>query len=306
MSLGQTDAGALPSVAVFVAAARAASFTAAAEHLGVTKSAVGKTIARLEARLGVKLFHRTTRVTRLTPDGEAYFAACASALDEIQAAETALSSAHRIISGRLRVNMPVAFGRQILLPLLLEISRQHPSLTLSLTFTDAMIDPLAEDVDLMIRFGALPDSSHIIARQLVTQARVICASPGYLRVRGTPQTVEDLAGHLAIIGSRNGPPTRWTVARNGIERRIAPPVAHEMNDGEAMVAAAVGGLGLCQVPASLVRRHLGDGSLVAVLQDHAPPAVPVHALWLKTAQLSPKVRYVVDQLLAFAARGLLD
>jgi DNA-binding transcriptional LysR family regulator len=304
--MSPTEAGTLPSVAVFVAAARAGSFTAAADQLGVTKSAVGKTIARLEARLGVRLFHRTTRVTRLTPDGEAYFSACAAALEEIQAAETALSSAHQIISGRLRVNMPVAFGRQILLPLLLDIARPHPLLTLSLTFTDATIDPLTEDVDLVIRFGALPDSGHIVARHLVTQPRVICAAPDYLRDRGTPRTLDDLSGHRAIVGSRNGPPSRWTVVDQEIEQRIAPPSVHEMNDGEAMVDAAVGGLGLCQVPASLVRRYLQDGSLIAVLADYAPAPVPVNALWPKTAQLSPKVRYVVDQLLAFAARGLLD
>jgi DNA-binding transcriptional LysR family regulator len=296
----------LSGVAVFVAAARAGSFTAAAEVLGVTKSAVGKAIARLEARLGLKLFHRTTRVTRLTVDGEAYFAACAAALDEIQAAEIALSSANQIISGRLRVNMPVAFGRHVLLPLLLEMTRPHPALTLSLTFTDAMIDPLQEDVDLVIRFGALPDSSHLVARHLVNQPRIICGSPAYFRERGTPRTLEDLREHTGIIGSRNGPPARWSVSVNGVEQRFAPPLAHETNDGEALVEAAAAGLGICQAPASLVRRQLEDGSLIAVLESYAAAPVEVHALWPKTAQLSPKVRFVVDQLVACASRGLLD
>jgi DNA-binding transcriptional LysR family regulator len=293
-------------VGVFVAAARAGSFTAAADELGVTKSAIGKAIARLEQRLGLKLFHRTTRVTRLTVDGEAYFAACAAALDEIQAAEGALRSANRIISGRLRVNMPVAFGRQVLLPLLLEMTRPHPALTLSLTFTDATIDPFQEDVDLVIRFGALPDSSHLVARHLVNQPRIICGSPAYFRERGTPRTLDDLREHTGVVGSRNGPPARWLVVADGVEQRVAPPRAHETNDGEAIVDAAVAGLGICQMPASLVRRRLEEGSLVAVLEAYAAAPVEVHALWPKAAQLSPKVRFVVDQLVACASRGLLD
>jgi|UPI000690D037 DNA-binding transcriptional LysR family regulator len=300
------DIGTLPEIAVFVAAGRAGSFTTAADALGVTKSAVGKSIARLEQRLSVKLFHRTTRITRLTTDGEAYFAACARALDEIEAAEMALTSANRIISGQLRVNMPVAFGRQVLLPLLFEMSRPHPSLTLSLTFTDATIDPLQEDVDLVIRFGALPDTSHLVARRLVSQARVICAAPSYLNRCGEPATLDDLRDHMAIVGCRNGPPLHWVIMEAGVERRITPTLAHQMSDGEAMVDAAVAGLGICQVPASLVRAHLKDGNLLPVLQAYTAAPVEVHALWPKTVQLSPKVRYVVDQLRSAAAAGLLD
>lgn len=300
------DAGLLPSIAVFVAAAQAGSFTAAAQQLGVTKSAVGKTIARLEQRLAVKLFHRTTRMTRLTADGEAYFAACSAALDEIDAAEAALTSANQIISGRLRINMPVAFGRQVLLPLLLEITRPHPSLQLSLTFTDATIDPLQEDVDLVIRFGALPDTSHLAARRLVSQARVICAAPSYLEEHGAPQSLEELANHMAIVGARNGPPLHWVVWEGGVERRITLARAHQMSDGQAIVDAALAGLGICQMPASLVRRSLNEGRLVEVLAAYAAPAVEVHALWPKAVQLSPKVRYVVDQLVGCAGRGELD
>jgi DNA-binding transcriptional LysR family regulator len=300
------DIATLPGIAVFVAAGRAGSFTAAADAVGVTKSAIGKSIARLERRLGVKLFHRTTRITRLTTDGEAYFSACARALDEIEAAEEALTSANKIISGQLRVNMPVAFGRQVLLPLLLQMSRPHPSLTLSLTFTDATIDPLQEDVDLVIRFGALPDTSHLVARRLVSQDRVICAAPSYLDRRGEPATLDDLQSHMAIVGSRNGPPLHWVVLEAGMERRFTPAQAHQMSDGQAMVDAAVAGLGLCQAPASLVREHLRAGRLTPVLQAYAAAPVEVHALWPKTVQLSPKVRYVVDQLRDYAASGLLD
>lgn len=296
----------LSGVTAFVTAARAGSFTLAAERLGITKSAVGKSVARLEKRLGVKLFHRTTRLTKLTVDGEAYFAACAAAIDEIAATEAALTSANRIISGRLRVDMPVAFGRRVLLPLLLEISRPHPGLSLTLSFTDATIDPLQDDVDLVIRFGALKDSSHLVARHLVSQGRVICAAPEYLRRHGCPASLADLSAHQCIVGMRKGPPLSWVVREEGSVKQISPPPTHQLSDGEAMVDAAVAGFGICQVPSSLVRHHLEQGTLTALLQDYSTVPVDVHAVWARQVHLSPKVRYVVDQLVAYAANGRLS
>jgi DNA-binding transcriptional LysR family regulator len=300
-----TDIDPLAGVTVFVMAARTGSFTQAAERLGTTKSAVGKSVARLEARLGVKLFHRTTRLTKLTPDGEAFFATCASALDEVSATQAALASSHKVLTGRLRIDMPVAFGRRVLLPILLEIIRPHPGLQLSLNFSDATVDPMHSEVDLSIRFGALKDSSHLVARRLVDQDRVICAAPAYLRDHGTPLTPADLRAHRCIVGSIKGPPLSWVIEEEGVVKKLSPPATHQLSDGEAMVDAAVGGLGICQLPSSLVRRHLDDGALVPVLSDYSTVPVEVHALWPRQAHLSPKVRYVVDQLVAQAQQGRL-
>ncbi|SNT53688.1 transcriptional regulator, LysR family [Tardiphaga sp. OK246] len=296
----------LSGVSIFVSAARLGSFTQAAERLGITKSAVGKSIARLEERLGFKLFHRTTRLMRLTGDGEAYLAACAAAMDEITAAQAALSSSNRVLSGRLHINMPVAFGRRVLLPILIEISQPHPGLSLTLTFTDATSDLLQEDVDLAVRFGALKDSGNLIARHLVTQERVICAAPSYLQRHGEPMTLEDIRSHRCIVGSPKGPPLTWQVRDGELEKRITPPSTHLVGDGEAMVDAAIGGLGICQVPISLVRDHLERGTLQRVLKDLSTVSVDIHAVWPRQAQLSPRVRYVVDQLVAAAATGKLS
>ncbi|MEN5362733.1 LysR family transcriptional regulator [Brevundimonas intermedia] len=296
----------LSGIAVFVAVARSGSFTRAAEQLGVTKSAVGKTIARLETRMGIKLFHRTTRLMKLTEDGEAYLAACATAMDDIVAAEAALRTKNQVLQGRLRVDMPVAFGRRVLLAILLEISQPHPGLSLTLTFNDATIDPLVEDVDLVIRFGALKDSSHLIARRLATQDRIICAAPAYLARHGVPETLADLPLHQGVVGSPKGPPLHWIVNDEGEIRRIAPPATHYLGDGDAMVDAAVGGLGLCQMPASMVRHHIASGALVPVLESLSTVPVDVHAVWPKQVHLSPRVRYAVDQLVAFAAEGRLS
>ncbi|MEJ8859256.1 LysR substrate-binding domain-containing protein [Variovorax robiniae] len=299
------DRDPLSGVSVFVTAARAGTFTAAAKRMSLTKSAVGKAISRLEDRLGFKLFHRTTRLTKLTADGEAFLAACVSAMDEIAAAQAALSSNHQILSGRLHIDMPVAFGRHVLLPALIDITRPHPGLSLTLTFTDSTSDLLKEDVDLAIRFGALPNSSDLVARRLVTQERVICASPDYLRAHGEPGSLAEVRAHRCIVGSVKGPPLDWFVLDGGVEKHFRPPATHRLSDGEAMVAAAIGGLGFIQMPMSLVRGPIAKGLLKAVLPSYSV-GVEVHAVWPRQAHLSPRVRYVIDQLAAYAVEGRLD
>ncbi|SEJ56446.1 DNA-binding transcriptional regulator, LysR family [Sphingobium sp. AP50] len=293
-------------VTVFVTAARAGSFTLAAERLGLTKSSVGKTIARLEDRLGFRLFNRTTRLMRLTADGEAYLAACSVAIDEVTSVQSALSSSNRILSGRVHIDMPIVFGRKVLLPILMAITRPHPDLSLSLTFTDATSDLLRDDVDLAIRFGTLSDNSNLIARRLTSQRRVICASPDYLKMWGKPKALDDIRSHRCIVGAHRGPPLTWLVREGSVERRLVPPATHQISDGEAMVDATVGGLGLAQVPISMVRADIDAGRLQTVLDEFSSVDVDIHAVWPRQAQLSPRVRFIVDQLVNFAADGQLD
>lgn len=293
----------LGAVVAFVAAARAGSFTAAADQLGVDKSAVGKSVSRLEDRLGMQLFNRTTRKIALTADGEAYFATCANALDDILAVEALLTTSRHNLIGRLRIDMPVSFGRHVMLPLLLEIAKPYPKLRLTLTFSDFLIDPLSEGVDLIIRFGELRDSDGLIARKLATQRLVLCASPTYLRNHGTPASVDELRNHACIVGYRRGKPLSWWLAVDGQDVPVPPPATFELGDGDAIMEAAKAGFGLCQVPVSIVRRHLLDGSLVPILEEHATRGVEVHALWPQTSHLSPKIRHVVDRLVEFASAG---
>ncbi|WP_032836042.1 LysR family transcriptional regulator [Pseudomonas sp. GM50] len=283
-------------VITFVVAARCHSFTEAADQLGLSKSAVGKAIARLEARLDTQLFHRTTRRLSLTADGEAYLTACTAALDEIGAAESGMGTGDREPSGRLRVDMPVAFGRRVVAPLLFEIASKYPALHLNMTFSDHLIDPIEEGVDLLVRFGELKDTGGLVARRLARQRWAICAAPGYLERFGTPQVLEDLARHHCIVGHRRGQPLSWRVRQQGETVRFAPPVTHQIGDGEAMILGAVAGVGLCQMPRCLFAEDIEEGRLVEVLLDYEPEPVEVHAVWPKVSQLRPKVRYVVDEL----------
>lgn len=296
----------LSGVATFVAVARASSFTQAGEQLGISKSAVGKAVARLEARLGVKLFHRTTRRLSLTADGEAYFAVCAQALEGISEAEGNLGSRLTEPAGRLRVDMPAAFGRKVMLPVLLEIGKAYPALQLTLTFTDHVIDLVEEGVDLAIRFGQLDDSSELVARKLTSHRWVICAAPSYLRQHGKPRTPADVAGHRCIVGHRRGRPLAWHIGEDGQVTRLAPPPTYQIGDGEAMIDAALAGIGLCQMPLALLRQHIDAGRLVTVLDAFTAREIDVHAVWPRTAHLRPKVRHVVDTLVELARQGRLD
>lgn len=293
----------LAGITIFVAAARLGNFTLAAEQLGISKSAVGKSIARLEGRLGIQLFQRTTRSNKLTEDGKAYFAVCAAALEEIGAVETSMRSRHDVLVGQVRIDMPVAFGRDILLPILLDLCRPHPEMELVLTFSEGLTDPAAEDVDLLVRFGALEDSSHLIARRLATQNRVICASPSYLEACGVPMRLEDLNKHRGIVGSQKGPPRKWLVRDNEQIKTVAPKRCHRLSDGGAIVTAAVAGAGICQMPLSIVQRFLASGELVPILTSYSVIPVEIHLLWPTQSYQSARHRYIIDGLVAAAASG---
>jgi DNA-binding transcriptional LysR family regulator len=294
----------LSGIISFVEAATRLSFTAAAENLGVTKSAVGKSVARLEERLGTKLLHRSTRRLTLTPDGEAYLASCRHALEEIGSAEQVLLAKNQQLGGRLRVDAPAAWGRQILLPILAKITKEHPGLTLSLSLTDRIIDPVEEGVDLAIRFGETKDTNGLIARKLTDQRAMIIASPDYLKARGMPKDVDDIQNHDCIVGFRRDIPNTWRVkASDGSVYRITPPATHEIGDGAAIVDAAVAGLGLAQMPSSLVSDHIEAGRLCSVLNDFTGARIEISAIWPSTRHLLPRVRHVVEALASEGRRG---
>ena len=194
----------LNGIEAFVQAAEAGSFALAAERLRLTRSAVGKSIARLEARLGVRLFHRTTRQQSLTDDGQAYYDRCVRALAELQAAEAELDSGRREPQGRLRVTAPLVFGRHCVAPVLRELAGRYPQLEVDISFSDRVVDLIDEGYDLGIRVGDLPDSSSLAARRLGLQTMGIGASPAYIAAHGRPVTAQEMQAHAGIIYARGG------------------------------------------------------------------------------------------------------
>lgn len=290
-------ANSFTGIEVFIAAAKAGSFTAAAARLGVTKSAISKSVTQLESRLGVRLLHRTTRRLTLTPEGSAYFDQVEAAFDQLRSAEDAAKSRTASVSGILRIDMPVAFGRRVAMPVLLDILRDHPNMRLAATFSDKVIDPVEEGVDLCLRFGELPDRSDISARSLGSQRLVLCASPSYLATAGAPQTIAELHRHSCILGSRAYRPAVWRFRNEeGRSEAIEPPDTHILNDGEVVIEMALAGFGLCQMPQSLVSDHIERGDLVEALPDFCRVRTPLNAVWPATRNLLPRVRVVVDEL----------
>jgi len=288
----------LSGIDVFVQAVDAGSFSVAAERLGVTRSAITKSVARLEQRLGTRLFHRTTRAQALTEDGQSYYERCVRALAEIDAAEGALDAGRREPRGRLRVTAPVVFGRMCVAPCLLQLTRHFAHLDIDFAFTDSVVDLIEEGFDLGIRIGTLADSSSIAARKLGTMQMVICAAPEYLRSHGTPASIEALGEHTGIVYKRSRDEKSWGMTdENGVMRELRINSRIRVDDLQVILDAALTGIGLAWLPCWLVKEHVISGRLVVVFGAAGMQTADVHAVWPHTRHLPVKTRVAIDALL---------
>jgi DNA-binding transcriptional LysR family regulator len=289
----------LNGIAAFVQSVEAGSFALAAERMHLTRSAVGKSIARLERRLGVRLFHRTTRRQSLTEDGQAYYERCVRALAELDAGEAALDTGRRAPVGRLRVSVPVVFGRQCVAPVLLELARKHSGLIVEISFSDRVVDLVEEGFDLAVRIGKLADSTTLSARRLGTQRMGICAAPSYLAVHGTPVDIEELSQHAGILYGRGDQRAPWRVrAGDGSVREPHVESRLRFDDLQAIVDAAVAGAGLAWLPCWLTAPHVRAGALTLVMDSERVLATEINAVWPHTRYLSAKMRAAIDSLAA--------
>jgi DNA-binding transcriptional LysR family regulator len=302
MAVTNTFAG----VDIFITVVKTGSFTAAAARFGITKSAVAKSVAQLEGRLGVKLLHRTTRRLSLTPEGLAYVEQAEAALDQLRSAEDVARSKASTVRGVLRVDMPAAFGRRIAMPILMDILRAHVDLRLAASFSDRIIDPAEEGVDLCLRFGELPDRTDIAARPLGSQRLVLCAAPRYLEKAGEPINLGDLQQHACIVGDKPGKLASWRfLDQDGRLKSVDPVATHLVSDGEVVIDMALAGFGLCQMPQSLVQPHIDRKDLVVVLPDRCQVRSSFNAVWPATRTMLPRVRIVVDEFVRRSDAGTL-
>jgi DNA-binding transcriptional LysR family regulator len=288
----------LSGIAAFVQAVDSGSFAAAAERLRLTRSAVGKSIARLENRLGVRLFHRTTRQLNLTEDGQAYYERCVRALAELDAGSAALNSGKSEPRGRLRVTAPALFGRYCVAPVLLELARDYPDLSIDMSFSDRVVDLVEEGFDMAVRVGTLPDSASLAARRLGAQRMAICAAPSYLEQWGHPADFDDLHAHRALAYSRAGQVVPWRIRHNGETRELRVNSRTCFDDLQVIADAAVAGAGLAWLPCWLVGPHLRAGHLTLVMDSERVLAADIHAVWPKARYLPAKIRVAVDALVS--------
>ncbi|MGY0833678.1 LysR family transcriptional regulator [Azospirillum argentinense] len=282
---------------VFVQVAETRSFVAAGRLLGVSASAVGKSVARLEEKLGVRLFHRSTRSVTLTAEGTLFLERSRRILAEIEAAELELSQASAVPRGRLRVSLPLVSS--LVLPVLGEFMRAYPEIELDLDFTDRMVDVIEEGFDAVVRTGE-PADSRLSARRLGNFRLLLVASPDYLARRGTPQTPADLRRHACLHYRfpNSGKLETWALRQAPGEPELQLPTSMICNNIETRVCFALQGLGIAYLPDFAIRDLLADGRLEPVLADHVGRTGVFHVLWPASKHPSPKVRALVDFLRA--------
>ncbi|WP_087721704.1 LysR family transcriptional regulator [Pandoraea sp. PE-S2T-3] len=278
----------LDDMRIFVSAVEAMSFTGAAARLGLSKQFVSRRISALEQSLGVRLLLRTTRRLAVTDLGQIYYARARRILDDVEAANLAVSSQGERPRGNLRVSAPMSFGTMFLGSVIPSFLATYPDVTIELELNDRTVDIIGEGYDVAVRIGALADSS-LIARAVAPMRMVTCASPRYLATHGTPLTPEDLREH-ALLPYGHSQRVSWTYARDGSPVEISVSGRLRVNNGELARDAAVADLGLTWLPVFIVAPALLGGRLVTVLDDFAPPPTAIHVVYPQHRQASLVIR----------------
>ncbi|MEG7406886.1 LysR family transcriptional regulator [Serratia marcescens] len=282
----------LGSLDVFVRVSESRSFTAAGQQLGISASAVSKTIARLEERLSVRLFHRSTRTVNLTPEGALFLERCRRILSEVKEAEAELLQTRGTPQGKLRISLP-SLGT-LFMPKLGDFKRRYPEIELDIDYSDRLVDVIEEGFDAVIRSGT-PSDSRLVARRLGTCRKVFVGAPGYFSKVGMPRKPEDLTSHarLHYCFPSTGKLDVWPL---GDKTEMIPerPASMVTNTLDPQVCFAEQGLGIAYLPEIAVRRQLEQGSLVTVLDDYDRENMVFHVLWPSGRHLSVKIRLFVD------------
>jgi DNA-binding transcriptional LysR family regulator len=289
----------LGSIEQFCRAAETGSFTSAAEILGLTPAAVSRSISRLEQRLGVRLFLRTTRAVKLTTEGELYWKECQLALEQIAEAERAITGAQTVPSGPLRISVSAAYGTFRLLPLMPAFTALYPQIDMEISISDKIIDFVEEGFDLAIRLG-IPQDSRLVAFKLEDALLGVFGTPAYLAKKGAPRGIDDLIEHDCIqyISPNTGRPLQWlfTDAQGTFIEKPITSRMRVLNDALGAVAWVNAGGGLYQTYRFAVRDALKRGDLVEVLQEYGGRSRPFSILYPQNRHLSARVRAFVEFL----------
>ncbi|WP_207796594.1 LysR family transcriptional regulator [Sphingomonas oleivorans] len=279
-------------MSAFVQSAETGSFVAAGRQLGLSASAIGKAVARLEQRLAVRLFHRNTRNMTLTEEGRLFLDRCRRIFEEVDAAEAELAQASQVPKGRLRISLPLV--GMLLMPVLADFMRAYPDIRLDLDFTDRLVDVIEEGFDAVVRTG-MPADSRLMSRTLGRFRLRIVASPDYLGRHGTPTVPQDLSAHACLHQSSpaSGKLRPWPLLDNGTALKLDLPETMSANTIEPLVHLAEQGFGIACLPPFAVARQIGEGRLVPLLEPHVAETGMFSVLWPANRQLSPKIRAFV-------------
>lgn len=282
----------LTSMEVFVRVVELGGFTAAAEASGISPTMASNHVQALERRVGARLLHRTTRRQSLTEIGAAYYAKCTDILARIDAADSAAQDMHARPTGRLRVSAPVTLGSHLLVPAIADYLQDHPQVTIELLLNDRVVDLVEEGFDVAFRFGALQDSG-LVVRPLRRLDRVVCASPAYLAAHGTPAEPRDLSQHNCLAFHYLTPERDWSFSgKNTEDIQVSGQLS--VNNGSALLKAALSHIGIVMLPDYLVEADLQAGRLVNLFPDYHSPRAPLQLIYLPDRHMTPKLKSFID------------
>jgi DNA-binding transcriptional LysR family regulator len=289
----------------FLAVAQHGSFSAAANHLGLAPSATIRAVASLEKSLDTQLIRRTTRRLSLTEEGIAYATRCRAILADLREADAAAREAAKELSGEIRITAPIMLGRMHVAPLVSQFLLQHPKLTVDLQLSDRAIDLVEHSFDLAVRVGTLADSS-MVAAQVGSVRRVLCATPSYWARGGTPRTIDELAAHRCVQFDGFAPNSDWRFVTQGKTRNLRPQVVLATNQLDAALQATLEGLGCSIFFSYQVAALLKQGALKSALERFAPPPVPVHVISPTGRMAANRVRAMKAWLVPLLKKRLLS
>jgi DNA-binding transcriptional LysR family regulator len=282
-------------LAFFLRVSEEASFSAAARSLDLDPSTISKVVQRLENRLGVRLFHRTSRVLKLTQEGERFLAAAQKVMQALEEAEESLSPSLAEASGLLRIGSTPAFARYWLTPLLPAFCEKYPKLKLELVLSPTPPDLFDQQIDLSFQSGAIPDST-LVAQRVSTARWRIYAAPSYLQRFGTPRTPDELSAHRCLNFLPGSYRSQWPLKDGDTVRSFSPTGPVAASDGDVLVALAQAGMGLARLIEQRVQRDVKPGSLVSVLEAHESEPEPIYAVYPSRRHLSVRVRAFLDHV----------
>jgi LysR family transcriptional regulator for bpeEF and oprC len=296
-ALASTFSASYAGVVAFIAVATEGSFARAADRLGIGRSAVSRSVQKLESQLGVRLFLRTTRSTSLTREGELFYRNCHPGVERVvRALEDMRDLREGPPRGQLRISATVGFGRHVVAPLLNGFRAHYPDIAIDLLLDDRTLDFSADRVDVAFRTGRLEDSQ-VIAKLLIPMPMLVCASPAYVRAHGLPRRVEDLAGHTCInLRTASGRIFEWEFKVDGRIQKLLPSSTYTFNDAELVLRAVLDGHGIAQFGGCQISEHLRNGRLIACLAPYAPDDRANYLCYLSRHQLPTRIRVFIDYM----------
>lgn len=284
-------------VPAFVAAAEAGNFAAAGRKIHLSRSAVGKAVARIEERLGVRLFHRTTRAQILTEEGQAFLLRCNRAMSELREGAAVLEAKQGSVRGLLRVTMPMLYGRSKVAPVLMRMADRYPALTIELDLRDRHVSLVEDGFDLAVRSGPIGAVAGLSSRLLDRYAAVLCAAPSVVARIGMPRSLADLVRYGALVYRRDGWTEPWLFPNEvGLMEMIEPQARIHAADLGTLLDAAEAGRGVAWLPDWLVEDALATGRLIRLLPDLPARQHPIHLLWATSAVIPARVQVAIDAL----------